>query len=77
MALKVELKELVEGFSYCHRKLKQAVKFITFFVNDILDYSMLSKKKENFTADIKVFDVRKAVSEILSMQVDRAAIKNI
>jgi hypothetical protein len=45
--------------------MSSATKFIDFFVHDILDYTILSQEKNNFTKNITVFDIKIAVDEIL------------
>ena len=42
-----------------------ATKFIDFFVHDILDYTLLSREEANFSRNIDVFDIEKAVAEIV------------
>ena len=54
-----------------------AVKFIDFFVHDILDYTLLNKKDRNFTKDCNIFNIKIAVMEILSILEDKARMKTI
>jgi len=54
-----------------------AVKFIDYFVHDILDYTLLNKKDRNFVKDISIFSIRVAVAEIVSILEDKATMKNI
>jgi hypothetical protein len=54
-----------------------AVKFIDYFVHDILDYTLLNKKDRNFVKDVNIFSIRVAVAEIVSILEDKANMKNI
>lgn len=47
-----------------------STKFIDFFIHDILDYTLLIKKEKNFTKNLSIFDIRKAVNEILEILYD-------
>ena len=42
-------------------------KFIDFFVHDILDYTMLVDKGQNFTKALSVFEIRAAIKEIIKI----------
>ena len=53
------------------------MKFIDFFVHDILDYTMLSNSKGKFTKDITFFNIKVAVSEIITILEDKLNLKNI
>lgn len=59
------------------KKLSQSVKFIDYFVHDILDFSILRKDDEKFTKDLSVFDIREAVKEIMEIQEDKVEMKEI
>lgn len=59
------------------KKLSQSVKFIDYFVHDILDFSILRKHDEKFTKDTKIFDIRDAIKEIMEIQEDKAEMKGI
>ena len=59
------------------KKLSQSVKFIDYFVHDILDFSILRKHDEKFTKDVKIFDIREAIKEIMEIQEDKVDMKGI
>lgn len=61
----------------CCKKIQSANKFIDFFVNDILDFSVLNQNEKNFTKIMTVFSVKTAVNEILDMLFDKIKMKNI
>ena len=44
-------------FEVCVSKISSATKFIDFFVHDILDYTLLNEKEENFMANNTVFNI--------------------
>ena len=54
-----------------------ATKFIDFFVHDILDYTILNKQEKNFTKNMIVMDVRKAINEIMEIMNDKIEMKTI
>jgi hypothetical protein len=54
-----------------------AVKFIDYFVHDILDFTLLNKKDKNFMKDFTVFSIKIAVAEIVNVLEDKATFKNI
>ena len=74
---KTQLLKVMNGFKTCSAKMIQALKFIDFFVHDILDYTLLNKSMKNFTKDIKYFNIKVAVSEIIGIFEDKANFKNI
>ena len=76
-AIHKKLDSTYKGLNACGKKLKQAANFVDFFVHDILDYTMLNKDDTNFTKDIKVFDIRLAVTQIIEIQEDKSKMKNI
>ena len=43
-----EIETIFKEIEKCARKMKNASKYIDFFVGDILDYSVLNKADENF-----------------------------
>ena len=45
----------------CAKKISSATKFIDFFVHDILDYTLLNEKDENFLPTNTIFDIKSAV----------------
>lgn len=57
--------------------MSSASMYIDHFVNDMLDYSILSKGGERLEKSISKFDVRKSISEILEIQEDKIEMKNI
>jgi signal transduction histidine kinase len=57
--------------------MSSASMYIDHFVNDMLDYSILSKGGEKLEKSISKFDVRKSISEILEIQEDKIEMKNI
>jgi len=54
-----------------------AAKFVDFFVHDILDYTILSKKEDSFTKHLTVFDIREAIKEIIRMLENKVLVKGI
>jgi hypothetical protein len=54
-----------------------AVKFIDYFVHDILDFTLLNKMDKNFVKDMNIFSIDMAVEEIVNILEDKAALKNI
>ena len=63
--LKESLNEVFSSLKQSSMKMKNATKFIDFFVHDILDYTILNKDEKNFTKNITLFNMRSAVEEIL------------
>ena len=57
--------------------MASATKFIDFFVHDILDYTILNKDSKNFTKNITIFNIKKAVDEIVGTLNDKASMKKI
>jgi hypothetical protein len=55
------LDKIFQGMNNCSSKIFSAAKFIEYFVNDILDYSMLNKDEKNFIKDLKVYDIKQAI----------------
>ena len=53
------------------------MKFVDFFVHDILDYTILNKDEKNFNKKISVFDIELAVKEIEEILEDKALLKKI
>ena len=66
------LKKIQEGLENCSGKMKNACKFIDFFVHDILDYTLLNKESRNFMKDKKVFDISQAIQEITEILEDKS-----
>ena len=61
----------------CGSKIKQASKFIDFFVHDILDYTIINQQDKPLTKNIEVFDVKEAVLETLNILCDKVKMKGI
>lgn len=59
------------------KKLSQSVKFIDYFVHDILDFAIIRKDESKFTKDVKLFDLREAINEIMEIQEDKVEMKCI
>ena len=57
--------------------MASATNFIDFFVHDILDYTILNKDEKNFKKNITIFNIKKAVYEILDTLHDKVAMKEI
>jgi hypothetical protein len=74
---KGKFQEINKGLKTCGNKMISAVKFIDFFVHDILDYTLLNKKDKNFAKDLNLFNIQVAVEEIVNILEDKAALKNI
>jgi signal transduction histidine kinase len=55
--LESSVREVFEGLSAFGEKLTSSVKFVDYFVHDILDYTILNKEEKNFTKQISVFDI--------------------
>ena len=70
-------KEINESMKICVKKIAQSVKFVDYFVHDILDSSVLRKADSSFTKEMKLFDVRDAVNEIIEIQEDKVMMKDI
>ena len=61
------VKKISECINVSSSKLSQSVKFIDYFVHDILDFSILRKDDEKFVKDITIFDIESSVQEILEI----------
>lgn len=72
-----DLDKIFSGLSTCGRKMYSAVKFIDYFVHDILDYTLLNQEEKNFTKNLAVFDVQEAINEVIGFQEDKASLKSI
>jgi signal transduction histidine kinase len=72
-----QFESLMSRFSECCIRIDSAAKLIDFFVHDILDYTILNKKAENFMKNNSIFEVRKAVDEILMILEDKITMKKI
>lgn len=58
-------------------KIVNSAQLIDFFVHDILDYSILRKKTQNFMKNIKVFDIEDAIDQIIEIVRDKLDMKNV
>ena len=75
--LKMRMNRAVKDLKCCGQKMISTVKFIDYFVHDILDFTLLNKKDKNFVKDINTFCIKVAVAEIVNILEDKAAFKNI
>ena len=57
--------------------MASATKFIDFFVQDILDYTILNNDENNFTKNITIFNLEIAVDEIVDILNDKVKMKEI
>jgi len=67
----------LEKLFKCGSKIFSATKFIDFFVHDILDYTLLNEKEENFMANNTVFDIKTGVNEIKGILEDKVQMKAV
>ena len=72
-----EFNAIITGLQACSTKIESASKFVDFFVHDILDYTVLCKKAQNFTKNLKAFNIKKAVKEIMDIFDDKIKMKGI
>ena len=56
--LKSNMEGVYDSITQCNKKLRSAVKFIDFFVQDMLDYTILQKDQSNFTKEITIFNIK-------------------
>jgi len=71
------LERIFVGLKGCGSKMMSATKFIDYFVHDILDYTLLNKEEKNFTKNQVTFDIREAISEVISFLQDKADRKKV
>ena len=64
-------------FEVCGSKISSATLFIDFFVHDILDYTLLNEKEENFIPNNTVFNIQTGIDEIKAILIDKIRIKSI
>ena len=57
--------------------MKSSAKFIDYFVHDMLDYTILTNKSQNFIKDISPFDLEECIQEIHEILEDKLKMKNI
>ena len=65
--LKQKLTVVYDSIYNCAKRMSSATKFIDFFVQDILDYTLLNKDEKNFTKNITIFNIKIAVNEIIDI----------
>ena len=71
------LQKILSHFYTGTDKMTSAVKFIDFFVHDMLDYTLLSNASNKLMKDIMMFDIRVALAEIINMLEDKTKAKKI
>ena len=59
-----KLLQIYEGCMVCSKKIDNAAKFIDYFAHDILDYSVMMENSNSFTPNLKLVDIREAISQI-------------
>jgi len=64
-------------FELCGSKISSATKFIDFFVHDILDYTLLNEKVENFMPNNTLFNICTSIDEIKVILIDKIRMKAI
>jgi len=69
--------KLMSKFETCGSKIFSATKFIDFFVHDILDYTLLNEKEENFMPNNTVFNLKIGIEEIKEILEDKVKMKAI
>jgi len=69
--------KLTSKFETCGKKISSATKFIDFFVHDILDYTLLNQKDENFMSNNTIFNIKTSVDEIKEILEDKVNMKSI
>ena len=57
--------------------MTSASKFIDFFIHDMLDFTIITNKENNFVPNCSVFNIRSAVNEILETLDDKIKLKTI
>ena len=72
-----KLIESYKGLRDSGKSITNSAQLIDFFVHDILDYAVLRGKKQNFTKNIKYFNVEEAINQVLEILNDKAVMKNI
>ena len=73
----VQILEKIRGFlENSNQRLFSAVKFIDFFIHDMLDFSML-QKNANFMKEMNVHNIKDAVKEILEILEAKLTFKSI
>ena len=77
VAIANTLTRIYTQFSKCEVKMNSATRFMEFFVNDMLDYAVLQNSEHGFIKQMKCFDIRVAVDEILSILDRKIKIKKL
>ena len=72
-----KLNESYHGLKDSGRSITNSAQMIDFFVHDILDYAVLKGKKQNFTKNISIFDIRECIEDVLKILKDKSSMKNI
>lgn len=72
-----EIQKCYSDLKVCSDRISSAVKFMDFFVHDILDYAVLQKDVKGFIKNSTFFDVREAIQETIEILEDKARAKNI
>lgn len=71
------LQNSYEGIKTSGRYITNSAQLIDFFVHDMLDYTILTSKKENFTKNIETFDIKESIEQIIGIMKDKADMKKI
>ena len=66
-SLKQKLMKVYDSIYNCASKMASATKFMDFFVQDILDYTLLNKDENNFIKNITIFNIKLAINEIIDI----------
>ena len=59
------------------KKITSSAQLIDYFIHDMLDYSILNGKSKIFMKNIKCFNLKKCMSQILCIMADKIKMKNI
>ena len=68
---------IMSKIEVCGCKISSATSFIDFFVHDILDYTLLISKIENFCSNNQMFNIQTAIKELKEIMQDKVSMKNI
>jgi hypothetical protein len=71
------LDKIYTGLKTCGKKMTSSAMFIDYFVHDILDFSILNKEGAIFTKDLNVCSIKETINQIITIQEDKAKMKNI
>lgn len=75
--LSQRLRSFHSGLNVSTRKIKNATKFIDYFIHDLLDYSLLKEHEKNFTKILTNFDLKSSIEEILELTRDKFEMKGL